>query len=83
MLSDERSKINDLFEAEANALHAKIAAQKEPKHAMRAKIISGELTEFADYMTPYEERNARVDEDVKKINAKKSAKKFNDKLKNL
>ena len=71
MLSDERSKINDEFEAEEAALRTKILARKQPKFDERENILSGEVTEFAEYMAPYEERKAKVDEAMQKINSKK------------
>ena len=73
MLSDERSKINDKFEEEVNALREKIMAQKQPKHDERDRILAGAITEFDEYMAPYEERDGKISEAMKKINSKKSA----------
>ena len=72
MLSDERSKINDLFEAEVAELHARILAQKEPKHEMRAKIIAGEVEDYSEYMEPYDARGVMINKDMETIVAKRS-----------
>jgi hypothetical protein len=44
MLSDNRSKLNDLFEEEIAVLESKIAAKKKPLFEARKNIITGEST---------------------------------------
>ena len=72
MLSDERSKINDEFEAEVAKLNARIDAEKRPKFELRAQIVAGEVTDFAEYMEPYEVRGASVEKSMEVILATSS-----------
>ena len=48
VLSDKRSKLSDEFDKEIKEIEQKIAAKKKPLYELRAKIISGEHTDFAD-----------------------------------
>ena len=72
MLSDERSKINDDFEAEVAKLHAKINAAKQPKHELRAQMLAGEVTDFAEYSEPYDARGVRIAKSMEEITATSS-----------
>ena len=55
MLSDERSKINDEFEKEVNALTMKFQEKKKPLLELRNKIVLGEYTDFAEFVPKYDE----------------------------
>ena len=48
ILSDERSKLNDVFEEELKTLQNKIIERKKPILEERKKIVAGEITEFGD-----------------------------------
>ena len=48
VLSDKRSKLSDEFDKEIKEIEQKIAAKKKPLYELRAKIISGEHTDFAE-----------------------------------
>lgn len=54
MLSDERSRINDLFEKELQALEAKMQEKRAPLLEKRAKIIKGEILDFSDYIPAFD-----------------------------
>ena len=60
MLSDERSRINDEFEKELKALEAKMELRRAPVLEKRAKILKGEITNFAEYLPLYDEQEAEV-----------------------
>jgi len=55
MYSDERSKINDLFEEEVKKLSAKMEARKRPLLDHRDNILKGEITTFEDLIPKYDE----------------------------
>jgi len=55
MFSDERSKINDLFEEEVKKLSAKMEARKRPILEQRDNILVGEITDFSDLIPKYDE----------------------------
>ena len=54
MLSDERSKINDLFEAEQKALEAKFREKKLPLLEKRNEIVQGKVTDYSEFIPAYE-----------------------------
>jgi hypothetical protein len=54
MLSDERSKINDLFEAEEKLLEAKFREKKTPLLEKRNDIVMGKITDYSEFVAPYE-----------------------------
>jgi hypothetical protein len=54
MLSDERSKINDLFEAEEKLLEAKFREKKQPLLDKRNDIVLGKITDFSEFTPVYE-----------------------------
>jgi len=54
MLSDERSKINDEFDLKVKDLQMKFAEKKRPLLEHRNKIVSGEVTDFSDYVTKFD-----------------------------
>jgi len=67
MLSDQRSKINDGFNKEAKILEAKFAAKKQPLFETRKQIISGEVTDFAEYIPKFEETHSKLEKLVSGI----------------
>lgn len=67
MLSDQRSKINDEFEKEVKVLEAKYSAKKQPLFETRKQIISGEVTEFAEYVPKFEETHTKLEKIVSGI----------------
>ena len=60
MLSDERSKINDLFELEVKALEAKYMGLKKPLLEKRNDVILGKITDFTEFVPKYEETYQQV-----------------------
>ena len=72
MLSDQRSKINDLFEEEVKALTMKFEQKKKPTLEKRDNILRGEVTEFDELVTEYDKREPLLKEIVDGIQAKKS-----------
>lgn len=54
MLSDERSKINDLFEAEEKVLEAKFREKKTPLLEKRNDIVLGKITDYSEFIPAYE-----------------------------
>ncbi len=56
MFSDERSKINDLFEAEVKKLTAKMEARKRPLLERRDYILTGELTSYEDMVPVFDKQ---------------------------
>ena len=60
MLSDERSRINDEFEKELKALEAKIELKRAPLLAKRAQILKGELTNFDEFLAPFDAQVTEV-----------------------
>lgn len=61
VLSDQRSKLADQFEAEVKALDAKIAAKKKPLYDERDKIIAGTVTDFSAYTTKFDETHKKLE----------------------
>jgi exosome complex RNA-binding protein Csl4 len=55
MLSDQRSKVNDLFEAEVKALEAKYNEKKKPLLQKRNEIVLGQITDFSEFVPKYDE----------------------------
>lgn len=55
MLSDQRSKVNDLFEAEVKALEAKYNEKKKPLLQKRNEIVLGTITDFSEFVPKYDE----------------------------
>jgi hypothetical protein len=53
MLSDERSKLNDEYDKEIKALNAKFAERKKPLLEKRQEIVTGQTTDFSEYLQPY------------------------------
>ena len=72
MLSDQRSKINDLFEEEVKTLTMKFEQKKKPTLEKRDNILRGEVTEFDELVTEYDKREPLLKEIVDGIQAKKS-----------
>lgn len=60
MLSDERSKINDLFELEVKALEAKYMEKKKPLLEKRNDVVLGKITDFSEFIPKYEETYVQV-----------------------
>ncbi len=60
MLSDERSKINDLYELEVKALEEKFREKKRPILELRNDIVSGKTTDFSELLPKYEESYIQV-----------------------
>ena len=60
MLSDERSKINDLFELEVKALEAKYMEKKKPLLEKRNDLVLGKITDFSEFIPKYEETYQQV-----------------------
>jgi hypothetical protein len=60
MLSDERSRINDEFEKELKSLEAKMDLRRAPILEKRAQILKGEVTNFEEYLAPYEAQVTEV-----------------------
>ena len=56
MFSDERSRINDLFEVEVKKLSAKMELRKRPILVQRDAILQGEFTSFEDMIPQYDEK---------------------------
>jgi hypothetical protein len=61
VLSDKRSKLSDQFDKEIKEIEMKIAAKKKPLYELRAKIISGEHTDFAESNTIFAEKYAKLE----------------------
>jgi nucleosome assembly protein 1-like 1 len=79
MLSDNRSKLNDQFEEEIALLEAKIAAKKKPLFESRKTIITGETTQFGDYVTKFDETMEKLQKQCDGIVTKVVEKKDDDK----
>jgi len=60
MLSDERSKINDLFEAEEKILEAKFREKKQPLLEKRNDIVLGKITDYTEFIPDYEKAYMQV-----------------------
>ena len=56
MLSDQRSKINDMFEDEVKILSAKMEEKKRPILEKRDNILKGETALIADMVPQYDKR---------------------------
>jgi malate synthase len=54
MLSDERSQINDEFDKKVKALEIKFAERKKPLLELRNKIVSGEITDFSEFVPKFD-----------------------------
>lgn len=55
MLSDQRSKINDLFEIEVKKLEEKYNEKRKPLLEKRNQIVLGNDTDFTEFIPKYEE----------------------------
>ena len=73
VLSDKRSKLSDQFDAEIKEIEAKIAAKKKPLYELRAKIISGDHTDFAESTKTFAEKFVKLEaHHAEKITKKKA-----------
>ena len=61
MLSDRRSKLNDMFSKEVDALELKIRAKKAPHLADRKKIISGEIKDFTEHLPIFDSTHTKLE----------------------
>ena len=61
VFSDERSKLNDLFEKEVRELAESFERRKIPILEKRDKILSGEHTEFDDACIEFDTATARLE----------------------
>ena len=61
VLSDKRSKLSDQFDKEITEIEQKIAAKKKPLYELRAKIISGEHTDFAESTKQFAEKYVKLE----------------------
>ena len=61
LLSDERSKLNDLFAKEIDALEAKIKEKKQPFLEERANVIRGEITDFTSYVPEFDATHEKLE----------------------
>ena len=61
VLSDERSKINDLFEKEVRELSEAFEKRKLPLVEKRDKILEGTLTEFDDMGLEFDATHAKLE----------------------
>jgi len=55
MLSDKRSKLNDEFNEACKQIESKMRDKKKPLLLKRKEIISGETTEFGEYIPRFDE----------------------------
>ena len=83
MLSDERSKINDLFEKEVKELSERFEKRKLPILEKRDKILAGTLTEFDDYCIEFDNTQTRLQTAVAGIVKTEEEKKDFGKLKDM
>jgi len=60
MLSDQRSKINDLFEIEVKKLEEKYNEKRKPLLEKRNQIVLGNHTDFTEFIPKYEESYMQV-----------------------
>ena len=67
MLSDERSKINDEFDAEVKKLNTKYADRKKPLLEKRDQIVAGTTTEFPEEVAKFDGSIAALEETVSNI----------------
>lgn len=55
MLSDQRSKINDLYNAEVKALEDKYKEKRRPMLEKRNDIVLGKVTDYSEFIPKYDE----------------------------
>ena len=67
MLSDKRSKLNDEFNEACKKLEAKILEKKKPFLTKRKQIIDGELEDYGDLLTKFDESHADLEKKVAAI----------------
>ena len=61
VFSDERSKLNDLFEKEVRELSEKFEKRKVPILNKRDNILNGEITEFDDACIEFDEKFTKLE----------------------
>ena len=54
MLSDQRNKMHDQFEAEIAALEKKFADRKRPILEVRQQIVEGKKSDYTEYLSDYD-----------------------------
>ena len=61
MLSDRRSKLNDMFGKEVDALEAKIRSKKAPHLAERKQVLTGEIKDFANHIPVFDATHQKLE----------------------
>ena len=67
MLSDKRSKLNDEFNAACTKLEQKIMEKKKPFLEKRRQIIQGEMTEYGDLISKFDDAHKELEKKVAAI----------------